>query len=52
MLLYELVRLQRTVDHDRDRQRHRLTARQIRAERRERERAERALMELARSRLC
>ncbi|QBI52648.1 hypothetical protein [Streptomonospora litoralis] len=52
MLLYELVNLQRDVDERRERQRRRLSARRLRAELRERRRAERLLMELPWSRLC
>ncbi|MDA8369616.1 MAG: hypothetical protein M0026_07065 [Nocardiopsaceae bacterium] len=52
MLLYELVRLQGTVDQKLQRQRHRLSARQLRAELRERRRAEQALKELRWARLC
>ncbi|MBB6173249.1 hypothetical protein HNR23_003309 [Nocardiopsis mwathae] len=52
-MLYELVRLQKTVDEKKDeRQRTRLHARQLRAQLRERARAERALAEIGWSRLC
>ncbi|GAA1758324.1 MULTISPECIES: hypothetical protein [Streptomonospora] len=51
MLLFELVNLQMNVDQRRERQRLLLAARRLRAVRRERERAERLLMELPWSRL-
>ncbi|CAM3585078.1 hypothetical protein NOGI109294_04000 [Nocardiopsis gilva] len=52
-MLYELVQLQKTVDErTHDRQRNRLQARQLRAQLRERARAERALIEIRWSRLC
>lgn len=50
--LYELVRLEKTVDNKRDHQRQRLSARQLRAELREQRRAEYALMDIRASRLC
>ncbi|WP_173434309.1 hypothetical protein [Allosalinactinospora lopnorensis] len=52
MLLYELVRLQERVDEKRDRERDRLAARRRRAELRERDRAERLLLEPRCARLC
>ncbi|GAA3722300.1 hypothetical protein HDA32_000875 [Spinactinospora alkalitolerans] len=52
MLLHELVRLEKTVDDKRRRRRHRLNARQLRAQLREERRAEQALMEIRVSRLC
>ncbi|PSK97388.1 hypothetical protein CLV63_108106 [Murinocardiopsis flavida] len=50
--LFELVRLEQTVDNKREHQRQRLSARQLRSELREQRRAERALMEIRMSRLC
>ncbi|MFC4560439.1 hypothetical protein ACFO4E_01080 [Nocardiopsis mangrovi] len=52
MLLFELIQLQDSVDRKVERQRHRLSARQLRAELRERRRAEQELMTLRVSRLC
>jgi hypothetical protein len=52
MLLHELVRLQETVERKRDRQRLRMSARRLRAELRERNRVEHALMEMRWARLC
>ncbi|MFC3997220.1 hypothetical protein ACFOVU_14900 [Nocardiopsis sediminis] len=52
MLLFELVQLQDTADQKIERQRARLSARQLRAELRERRRAEQALITLSVSRLC
>jgi len=52
VLLFELMSLQRNVGEDRDHQRRRISARRLRAEMRERERAERLIMELPWSRLC
>ncbi|WP_169775338.1 hypothetical protein [Streptomonospora alba] len=52
MLLYELVNLQMNVDQRRERERRRLSARRLRAELRERRRAESLLMEVSWSRLC
>ncbi|MFC7327693.1 hypothetical protein [Marinactinospora rubrisoli] len=51
MLLHELVQLQKTVDLKRE-QRQRLNARLLRAQLRERRRAERALTEARYARLC
>ncbi|WP_158562870.1 hypothetical protein [Marinitenerispora sediminis] len=52
MLLYELVQLQKTADEKRDSQRQRLDARSLRAQLRERRRAEQAVIEMRFARLC
>ncbi|MFD0774070.1 hypothetical protein ACFQZ2_09050 [Streptomonospora algeriensis] len=52
MLLYELVNLEMNADRRRELQRRRLSVRRLRAELRERRRAESLLMELPWSRLC
>ncbi|GAA4893972.1 hypothetical protein [Streptomonospora salina] len=52
MLFYELVNLRTDVDRRRDRQRRRISARRLRAERRERDRAESLIMDVSWSRLC
>ncbi|TDQ54716.1 hypothetical protein [Actinorugispora endophytica] len=52
MLIHELVRLQKSVDIKNERQRHRLSARQLRAQLREQRRAEQLLAEMRVSRLC
>ncbi|GLU46753.1 hypothetical protein [Nocardiopsis ansamitocini] len=52
MLIQELINLQKTVDVKRERQQHRLSARQLRAQLREQRRVENALMEMRISRMC